>query len=392
LYVRRKAVGYLEQLREESGFPGSFFFARKALPAPGRRKEQPVRTRVISIFACLLAAIALFGTACGGDDDDNDKTLTVVTHDSFNLSEDLITQFEKDQGVTVKLLPKGDAGAMLTSLILTKKNPEGDVSFGVDNTFLSRALEAGIFEAYSSPLLTKVPNEFQGEGANLVTPIDYGYVNFNYDIAALKKANVPVPQKLEDLTDAKYRGMVVVENPASSSPGLAFLIATVDYFGKDGYLAWWAKMRANDMKVVDGWETAYNTNFSLHGGAQPIVLSYATSPAFEQMFAEPPRDDAPTGNLLPPKGSFRQVEYAGVLKGTKHQKLARAFIDFLLSKAVQEDIPAQMAVYPVSTEAAVPDAFAKFSKVEAPAAQVSASEIAKNRQAWIDDWTKVVLR
>jgi thiamine transport system substrate-binding protein len=349
-----------------------------------------MRLRAFSglVLAALLVVLGTGG--CGNDD--NDKTLTVVTHDSFNLSEDLIKQFEKDHGVTVKLLPKGDAGAMLTSLILTKNNPEGDVSFGVDNTFLSRALDAGIFEPYSSPLLSKVPNELQADTGNRVTPIDYGYVNFNYDIEALKKANVPVPQKLEDLTDPKYKGLVVVENPASSSPGLAFLVATVDYFGADHYLDWWAKMRANDMKVVDGWETAYQTNFSLYGGSQPIVLSYATSPAFEQMFAKPARDDAPTANILPPKGAFKQVEYAGVLKGTKHEALARAFIDFLLSKAVQEDIPGQMAVYPVVTGAAVPDAFEKFGKVDVPAANVSAADIAKHRQDWIDAWTKVVVR
>jgi thiamine transport system substrate-binding protein len=266
------------------------------------------------------------------------------------------------------------------------------VTFGVDNTFLSRAVDAGVFKSYSPAGLSNVAADLKTDAGNNVTPIDYGYVNMNYDIDALKKANVPVPQKLEDLADAKYKGMTVVENPGTSSPGLAFLIATVDYFGKDKYLQWWQQMRNNGMVVVDGWETAYNTNFTLHGGQQPIVLSYATSPAFEQMFAKPARSDSPTGNILPAKGSFRQIEYAGILKGTKKEALAKKFIDFLLSKAAQEDIPGQMAVYPVSKEAAVPDAFDKFSKVTTPAANVSASDIAKNRDAWIADWTKTVIR
>ncbi len=348
--------------------------------------------RVFPAFLALAATGALFA-ACGDDDSGgNGGTLTVITHDSFNLTEGLIKQFEADNKVSVKLLPKGDAGAMLTSVILTKDHPEGDVVFGVDNTFLSRALDAGIFEAYSPALLSRVPNELQRDTDGKATPIDYGYVNFNYDIAALKKLNLDPPKTLEELTDGKWKGKVVVENPASSSPGLAFLIATVDYFGKDKYLDWWKKMRANDVQVVDGWETAYNTNFSLKGGQQPIVLSYATSPAFEQMFAKPARDDAPTGNILPAKGSFKQIEYAGVIKGTKNRQLARKFIDFLLSKAVQEDIPGQMAVYPVSTEARVPDAFVKFSKVDTPAATVSAADIAKNRDKWIQDWTQAVLR
>jgi thiamine transport system substrate-binding protein len=344
----------------------------------------------IALLIGLIAAISTLVTACGGDD--GRKTITVVTHDSFNLSEDLIRQFEEEHNATVKLLPKGDAGSMTTSLVLTKDRPEGDVAFGVDNTFLSRALEAGVFEAYESPLLAKVPAEFRAEGAGFVTPIDYGYVNFNYDIAALKAKGVEPPKTLEDLATARYRGMTVVENPASSSPGLAFLVATVAYFGEDRYLDWWRQMRANGLVVVDGWETAYYTNFSLQGGEQPIVLSYATSPAFEQLFADPPREDAPTANILPPGGVFRQIEYAGILKGTKQQDLARKFIDFLLSVPVQEDIPGQMAVFPVNQEAKVPEAFRKFSEVTVPVAEVSAADIAANRQKWIDAWTQAVLR
>ncbi len=344
----------------------------------------------IPILIGLIAAISLLASACGGDE--GEKTITVVTHDSFNLSEDLIRQFEEEHNATVKLLPKGDAGSMTTSLVLTKDRPEGDVAFGVDNTFLSRALDAGVFEKYESPLLEKVPAQFRGEGEGFVTPIDYGYVNFNYDIAALNAKGIEPPKSLEDLTTAKYRGMTVVENPASSSPGLAFLVATVAYFGEDGYLDWWSDMRANGLVVVDGWETAYYTNFSLQGGEQPIVLSYATSPAFEQLFADPPREDAPTANILPPGGVFRQIEYAGILKGTKQRDLARKFIDFLLSVPVQEDIPGQMAVFPVNEDAAVPEAFQKFSEVTVPVAEVSAADIAANRQKWIDEWTKAVLR
>ena len=344
----------------------------------------------LALFFAMIGMVALAVGACGSDD--GDKSLTVVTHDSFNLSEELIKQFENDNGVTVKVLPKGDAGAMLTSLILTRKHPEGDVAFGVDNTLLSRALDEGVFSSYSSPLLSSVPNQFQAEGGNFVTPIDYGYVNLNYDIAKLKSLKVDPPKRLEDLTDAKYKGLVVVENPATSSPGLAFLIATVDYFGESKYLDWWRAMKSNGLVVVAGWETAYNTNFSLKGGPQPIVLSYATSPAFEQLFADPPRADAPTANVLADKAVFRQIEYAGVLKGTKHEALARKFIDFLLSKPVQEDIPGQMAVFPVNEDAQVPDAFVAFSRVDVQPASVTAKDIAQKRDKWIEDWTKAVVR
>jgi thiamine transport system substrate-binding protein len=346
--------------------------------------------RLIAVAALVaFAALALTGCSGGG----GKETLTVITHDSFNISKPLLQQFEKDNNVTVKLVPKGDAGQMLASLILTKGHPEGDVSFGVDNTFLSRALDAGIFEKYTSPEMKNVPKDLASEGDGYVTPVDYGYVNFNYDIAWFKDHNLEPPKTLEDLAKPEYKGLTVVENPGSSSPGLCLLIATVNHFGPDKYIDWWKSMRANGMKVVDGWDTAYNVNFTLHGGAQPIVLSYATSPAYEQMAARPARDDSPTANLLPPKGAFRQIEYLGVLKGTKRAGLAHKWIDFMLSTQVQEDEPGQMAVYPVVNDAKVPEAFDKFAKVEpSAAASVSASEIAKNRDAWIAAWTKAVLQ
>ncbi len=381
-------------LHEEAGFPASFFDgAGCAPPGEARRRKEQMMFRQMILFLALAAGVAVLVAACGDDGGGEDGSqLVVITHDSFNLTKSLISEFEKENKTTVKIVPKGDAGAMLTSLILTKGNPEGDVSFGVDNTFLSRALEQGVFQEYQSPLLDKIPDDLKMDSTKFATPIDYGYVNFNYDIEGLKKAGAPVPQKLEDLTDGSYKGLVVVENPASSSTGLAFMIATVDYFGADKWLDWWKAMRKNDMKVVDGWETAYNVNFSLHGGGQPIVLSYATSPAYEQMAAKPARSDSPTANFIPPKGAFRQIEYAAVLKGTKRSKLAEKFIDFLLSKAVQEDVPGQMAVYPVNSDAAVPDAFTKFAKVDVPPANVSPNDIAKNRDSWIDQWTKAVVQ
>ncbi len=351
-----------------------------------------------STFLLLLAMglLGLLATACGDDNgsstnEDANSDLVLITHDSFSLPEELIEQFEADNGATVTILAKGDGGTMLTSVILTKDNPEGDLVFGVDNTFLSRALDNDIFQRYESALLDDVPEEFRVKG-NLVTPMDFGFVNFNYDIAALGAANLDPPQKLEDLTDPKWKGLVVVQNPASSTPGLAFLLTTVAYFGEDNYLDWWKAMRDNDIQVTDGWETAYYTNFSLYGGSQPIVLSYSTSPAFEQLYAEPPRDDAPSGNITPDGAVFRQIEYAGVLKNADNPNLAGKFIDFLLSPETQAAFPDFMGVFPVNSKATVTEAFTKFGSVNVDVAEISDDEIAKHRDEWISDWTNAVLR
>jgi thiamine transport system substrate-binding protein len=348
------------------------------------------------ILFLLIGLVGLLATACGDDDDqtpreDANSNLILITHDSFDLPEELIEQFETENNATLTILAKGDGGTMLTSVIVTKNNPEGDVVFGVDNTFLSRALDNDIFQSYESALLERVPEELHVKD-NLATAIDFGFVNFNYDIAALEADGLEPPLKLEDLTDPKWKGLVVVQNPASSTPGLAFLLTTIAYFGEDNYLGWWKAMRNNDIQVTDGWNTAYYTNYSLYGGDQPIVLSYSTSPAFEQIYAEPPRDDAPSGNITPTGAVFRQIEYAGVLKNADNPNLAGKFIDFLLSPATQAAFPDFMGVFPVNDEATITEAFTTFGSVDVEVAEISSDDIAENRDKWITDWTNAVLR
>ncbi len=218
------------------------------------------------------------------------QTITVMTHDSFAISEDVIKAFEADNNAKVSFIQSGDAGSMLNQAILTKDAPIADVLFGVDNTFLSRALEADIFEAYQSPALSDIADEFKLDPSNRALPVDYGDVCINYDKAYFAENNLAVPQSFEDLAKPEYNGLLVVENPATSSPGLAFLLATRAHFG-DGYLDYWKSLKDNGVVVVDGWETAYYTNFSASSGKgpQPMVVSYASSPAAEVFFASPNR-------------------------------------------------------------------------------------------------------
>jgi thiamine transport system substrate-binding protein len=321
-------------------------------------------------------------------------TLTVMTHDSFSISESVVQAFEAANNVTVSFVKSGDAGAALNKAILSKSSPLADVFFGVDNTFLTRALEAGIFEPYASPALDDIPAEFKLDSTNRALPVDYGDVCMNYDKAFFTSRALDVPISLEDLTQPPYREMLVVENPASSSPGLAFLLLTVKHFGDPGYLDFWRQVRANGVTVVDGWETAYYTNFSAASGRgpQPLVVSYATSPAAEVIFAESPLSDAPTAAIIGPDTCFRQIEFVGILKGTRNAALAQRFVDFMLGSEFQADVPLQMFVYPVRPDVAVPDAFTRYAQVPAEPASLSPEEIAQNREAWIRAWTDVMFR
>ena len=360
-------------------------------PTGGAPTSAPVATVTPAPAPAALAATATPAPVS------DQPTLTLMTHDSFSVSEDVLKEFEQQEHVTVQVLKSGDAGSALNKAILSKSSPLADVFFGVDNTFLSRALKADIFDAYAAPALAGIPERFKLDSANTLLPIDYGYVNINYDKDFLAKNQLPLPAKLEELTKPEWKGKLVVENPATSSPGLAFMLATIAKFGTSGSYTWldyWKDLRTNDVLVSDSWNDAYYTHFSGSSGKgpRPLVVSYATSPAAELVFSEadPKPKEPPTGNLL--AGSFLQVEFVGILKGTQQRALAEHLIDFMLSKRFQEDLPLQMFVYPVLADAAQPDVFTKFAQVPEQPLSVPPEQIDQNREQWLDAWIKAVLR
>lgn len=340
----------------------------------------------------LSISLLLILTACSPS---QTATLTVMTHDSFSISEGVITAFEQANQVDVIFLRSGDAGELLNKAILLKDAPLADVLYGVDNTFLSRALEADIFLPYVSLFLANTPEEYRLDDSNRLLPVDFGDVCINYDREWFHEHALPVPTSLEDLTRPDYGNLLVVENPATSSPGLAFLLATIAHFGDPGYLDFWEALRQNGVVVADGWETAYYTHFSASSGAgpQPMVVSYASSPAAEFFYAEQNLSESPTASILTPDTCFRQVEFAGILRGGNgNETLAMKFLDFMLDIPFQEDIPLQMFVFPVNPDAALPEVFTTFARIPSQPAQISPEDISSNRERWIQAWMEVVIR
>ena len=320
-------------------------------------------------------------------------TLTVMTHDYFAASEGVIAEFEKANNVKVNFIKNGDAGSVLNQAVLTKSSPIADVLYGVDNTFLSRALQEGIYEPYASPLLVNIPDSFKLDSTNSALPVDYGDVCINYDKAFFASRNLAIPQTLDDLLKPEYKGMLVMENPAISSPGLAFLISTIANYGQDGYLDYWRKLKANGVVIVNDWGAAYETNFSgsTGKGQQPMVVSYATSPVSEVINSATPLKEAPTASLIVTNMCFRQIEFVGILKGTKQLTLAQKFVDFMLDKHFQEDMPLNMYVYPVNSQANIPSEFKLFGQIPEKPVSLSPDVINTNRTTWIENWRKVVL-
>jgi thiamine transport system substrate-binding protein len=343
---------------------------------------------LLSVGGLMLLLIMTFVTTVQAE-----NTITVMTHDSFNVGKEIITTFEKEKGIKIRFLKSGDAGAALVQAILSKGNPLADVFFGVDNTFLSRALDADIFEPYASPLLLNIPSHLQLDKQNRLLPVDYGDVCLNYDKEWFAEKNIAPPTDLADLIKPEYKGLTVVENPATSSPGMAFLLATIGRFGEDGYLDFWKKLRANDVIIASGWEDAYYGHFtSASKGDRPIVVSYASSPPAVVYYSEKKLTDAPTAAVVTDNSAFRQIEFVGILKGTKKIALARKVVDFMLSESFQEDIPLQMFVFPANPKAKLPDVFVKHAVVAENPAVVSPAVIEKNRDKWLEEWTNTVLR
>lgn len=343
--------------------------------------------------------------ACGTDDvrgaagksgEPAPKTVTLVSHDSFNASKEVLAEFTKQTGFTVKVLKSGDAGVAVNKEILTKGSPQGDVFFGVDNTLLSRALDNGIFVPYEAKGLDAVAAEAQLDKEHRVTPIDTGDICVNYDKKYFADKKLAPPQTFDDLAKPEYKDLLVVENPEKSSPGLGFLLGTAAQYGDDGWQDYWKKLKANGVKTVDSWELAYNQEFSGSAGGQkakgdrPLVVSYASSPPVEVLYSEPQPKDAPTG--VSTGTCFRQIEFAGLLNGAKNPEGGKALIDFLISKKFQEDMPLQMFVNPVTEGAQLPELFTKHGVVVDKPQTMAPEKIAEKRDQWIQSWSSLVLK
>jgi len=339
-----------------------------------------------TVIAALTLSACGVDSGSGGGEKDSDKKVTVITHDSWAAPDGLIEQFEKDSGYTVEIQTAGEAGEVTNKLILSKDSPSADVVFGIDNTFGERAVAEGVLEPYDSPKLSADAKQYALPGAEgELTPIDFGDVCLNVDNAWFAAKGLTPPASLDDLVKPEYKDLLVTPGASTSSPGMAFLLATVAKYGEDGWQDYWAKLMDNGAKITSGWTDAYSVDFSggEGKGSRPIVLSYASSPPFT----------IPEGGTEPTTSAvlstcFRQIEYAGIVAGTDIEKGAQAFIDFLSSSEFQKSIPENMYMYPVS-DVGLPELWAKYAPLAPEPLEVDAKTIAEHRDEWLKQWADV---
>lgn len=336
-----------------------------------------------------IVSLGLLLAACGEKEDGTPETLELLTHDSFAaaVTDETFAAFTESTGIDVKVIAAGDAGSLVNQAVLSKDNPLADVLFGVDDTFLSRALDNEIFTSFESTLIDTVPEDIDIDDTGRATPISFGDVCINYDIEHYENG-LAVPSTLDDLRQKRYASQLTVEHPATSSPGLAFMLATIDEYGEDGWLDFWADLKAGGTRVAPDWETAYFSDFSHHGGSSSLVVSYASSPPAEVILAENPTDQAPTGVIH--AGCYRQIEFAGILAGTEYPTAAGQLIDYMLSIEFQEQVPLSWFVFPANANAALPDEFVAYTVLPESPAQLDPDDIAANRERWIQEWVSVM--
>ncbi len=347
--------------------------------------------KVLGTAALLTVALAL--TACGStptpaSSPGGPVTVRLLTHDSFVLSTSLLNDFTTRTGITIEVVAVGDAGELVNRAVLSAGKPEGDLLFGVDNSLLSRAVSASVFDPYVSPEVRHVRPEIADSGNGIVTPIDDGDVCINIDNVWFDKRGLTPPKTLDDLTKPEYAGLLVTQNPATSSPGLAFMLATISKYG-DSWREYWSKLRANGAIAVNGWTEAYTSEFSGAGnsGSRPLVVSYSSSPPAEIIYAADLTKASVTTSTMT-DGCYRQIEYAGVLAGAAHPDAAKAVIDWLLSPEVQSDVTLSMFVFPARAGVPLPPDFVQYAPRPASPEELPADEVGANQQQWLNDWTE----
>ena len=354
--------------------------------------EAMLTSHVLTRRGVIGGAFALAGAAtlaaCGQDTKADAKKVTVVTHSSFQVSDNLKKEFEKTSGLKLEIVDGGDGGELVNKLLLSKDAPQGDVCFGVDNTYASRLLSQGVIDKDRTvDTIPESAEKYLVDNNRALVPIDMGDVAINIDKTYFASHNLAEPKTFEDLAKPEYAKLLVAINPTTSTPGLAWMLATVGHFGADKFSDYWKTLVKGGNKIASGWTEAYNTDFSAGEGkgAYPIVVSYASSPAYTVS-----KDGASSTTAALLDTAFRQVEYAGVLKGAANPAGGQAFINWMLSKAVQADIPKKMYMYPVDSSVQLPEALAKFGPLAEKPVEVAPNKIAAEREQWLKLWASAV--
>jgi len=308
------------------------------------------------------------------------EELVIYTYDSFpeTLETMIMEHFEGEYGVTPSLERFQDTGGLYNELWLERDNPRVDVVIGLDNTYVGRALEAELFEAYRPEGASALRENVIVDPEFRLTPFDWGHIVLNYDSEQLPDP----PTSWEGLLDPRLRESIVLMNPATSSPGRNFLLLTIAVHGEDGYLEYWEQLKPNILTITSGWSDGYGLYTQ---GEASIVLSYETSPAYHIAYEDTER----YRNLIIDDQGYAQIEVAGITNGTQNVVNARRLMDFLLTETFQNEVPLSQFMYPARESVVLPDAFEQVDKAS-DSVFIPVDRVDANYERWLEDWQEVM--
>jgi thiamine transport system substrate-binding protein len=325
-------------------------------------KTNPLLSKPLLLLAVVFSVFAL-GCAKKSADVNAEaaqayaKEVVIWTYDSFNSEwgpgAEIGERFLEQTGVAIKWVSHGDAGVMLSRLLLEGDAADADIILGLDQNYAERALNSGLLEAYKPAGADAIPEEIVIDSAFRLIPFDYSYFAIVYDSEKIPSP----PQSLEDLTDPVYAKKLILMDPRTSSPGLGFLTWTKTVYG-DGWKDYWKKLSPSILTIAEGWDTGYGL---FTAGEAPLALSYTTSPGYHLEYEETERYKA----AIFKDGHVIQIEVAGLSSNAKHKDNAKQFLDFMLSPLFQEVIPLTNWMYPV-IDIPLPDSFRIAPKSDKP--------------------------
>ncbi|HIA39701.1 MAG TPA: thiamine ABC transporter substrate-binding protein [Candidatus Poseidoniales archaeon] len=327
----------------------------------------------------------------------SNDTLRILTYDIYALSDAVVNEFTNQSGYQVEFIRTDDAGGILDQMMLTKDAPQVDLIIGLDNSYVGIALGNCLLQSHQANTSSIDTSFSQDDFAveDSLVPFDHGYVCINYDNQFVDGENVSIPTSLQNFTDEEWKGKVAFPSAVTSSPGRAFMLATTDYFEGDGEWDWWAAMKANEAIFTSGWTEAYEVHYSGgygqwydgYIGDAHATVSYCHSPGVEAYFGS---NWTTSVALDLPRASFHQIEYAGIINGAANVDAANAFIEYLISEEVNQNMPTNNYMYGVLQGADLPltDGYRFHSPVPDEPANLNLAEL--DVESLVSQWLNAI--
>jgi len=300
------------------------------------------------------------------------EELTVYVYESLSwIEEGTVQKFEEMNDCEVKVVKLGDAGNVLTRLVLERKNPRADVVIGLDQSLAAKAVEEDLLIPYKPENIENIKDEaliFDPE--YYVIPYDYGAIAIIYDPEKIHEEL----ESFEDLT--KFKNSLIIQDPRASSTGQAFLLWTIAVY-ENNWKDFWERLMPAILTVSPSWDDSF-AKFEI--GEAPMMVSYATDSAYSQYYYGSSKYKV----FIPKEGAYVQIEGAGIVKGTDNLVLAQKFIEFILTEDFQKGIPLNQWMFS-AIDVELPEVY-QYAVVPEKILTIPAQEISNNLERWLKEW------